>query len=251
MLKRLFGLTLAGSIVIVAGCTSLPGTSGAPESSATGTMNFGFAGEGYTVQAANDAANNKPATGNFAATELTFNTILFKPTKIELHYAGELADAQKQQAPADITGTSADQSEVNASDAGDTEATAEDGKWIVLPVENANAIDLAKLAANSVSFGEDPLKAGKYDQIRLTGGGSYDAVDASASVKTGEYFLPSGRLYIKQGFEIREGYKTDLKFAFNAKQSMVSAGSKVILKPNAVKVYADYSKVETATASAQ
>lgn len=251
MLKRLFGLTLAGSVVVVAGCTSLPGQSGAPASTATGTMNFGFAGQGYAIQAIYDAAAANQASGSFAATNLTFDSILFKPTKIELHYIGELAAAEKQQEPADIAGAASDQSEVNTSDSSDTEATADDGKWIELPVENASAIDLTTLAANSVSFGEETLKAGKYDQIRLTGGGTYAGVDANDAAQGGEYFLPSGRLYIKQGFEIREGYKTDLKFAFDAKQAMVSAGSKVILKPTAVKVYADYSKVEEASASAQ
>lgn len=227
MRKQLSALIVAGSFALLTGCTLIPGMAGT--GNATGTMNVGFAGEGYAVQAVTLAA----------PTGLTFNKVTFKPTKIEIHYAGDVAASAP--VPADVKGETSDQSAANASDETDTAATANDGKWITLPVENPAEVDLTALGNQTVSFGEEPLKVGKYDQIRLTGGGTYEAVDASGSAAAASYTLPSGRLYINQGFEIRSGYKTDLKFAFDAKKSMVQAGAKVILKPTSVKVFADYS----------
>lgn len=229
MHKQLAALVVAGSVALMTGCALIPGLAGA--GSPTGTMAFGFAGTGYAVQAVTLAAPS----------DLTFSRVTFQPTKIELHYAGDVAASAP--VPADIKGETSDQSAVNTSDEVDAEATANDGQWITLPVENPAAVDLTALGNQTVTFGEEPLKAGRYDQIRLTGGGSYEAVDAAAAPRSGTYTLPSGRLYIKQGFEIRAGYKTDLKFAFDAKTSMVTAGSKILLKPNAVKVFATYAPV--------
>lgn len=228
MRKQVAALIVAGSFAMMTGCALIPGLAGT--GNATGNMNFGFAGEGYSVQSVTLAAPS----------DLTFSKVTFQPTKIELHYSAAVAATDP--VPADVKGASSDQSAVNTSDEGDTEAAANDGNWITMPVENPAAIDLAALGSQVVSFGEEPLKAGKYDQVRLTGGGTYEAIDAGGAAKSGSYTLPSGRLYIKQGFEIKAGYKTDLKFAFDAKKSMVTAGSKIILKPNAVKVFATYTK---------
>lgn len=237
MRQHVAALIVAGSFALMTGCALIPGMAGT--GTATGTMNVGFAGEGYALQAVTLAAPSG----------LTFTKVAFEPSKIELHYAGDLVATAP--VPDDVKGETTDQSAVNASDEGDTNAAANDGSWITLPVENAAAVDLVALGNQVVSFGEEPLKAGRYDQIRLSGGGTYEAVDASGSVQTGSYTLPSGRLYIKHGFEIRPGYKTDLKYAFDAKQSMVTAGAKIILKPNAVKVFADYSpEAPAATPSA-
>lgn len=235
MRKQLSALVVAGSFALMTGCALIPGMAGT--GNATGTMNFGFAGEGYAVQAVTLAAPS----------DLTFNQVTFQPTQIEIHYAGDVAASAP--IPADIQGETADQSAANASDEADTAPTANDGKWITLPVENPAVVDLTALGNQVVSFGEEPLKVGKYDQIRLSGGGTYAAVDASGSAKTGSYTLPSGRLYINHGFEIRSGYKTDLKFAFDPRKSMVTAGAKILLKPNAVKVFADYSPAATPSAS--
>lgn len=231
MRKQLSALVVAGSFALMTGCALIPGLAGTGV--ATGTMNFGLAGAGYAVQAV-----------TLAASDLSYAKVNFQPTKIELHYAGDVAATAP--VPADVKGETSDQSAVNTSDEGDAEPTANDGKWITLPVENPGAVDLVALGTQGVSFGEEPLKAGKYDQIRLSGGGDYEATDASGSAKAGAYTLPSGRLYIKHGFEIKAGYKTDLKFAFEANKSMVTAGAKVILKPNSVKVFATYTKEEPA-----
>lgn len=239
MHKQLSALVVAGSFALMTGCALIPGMAGTGV--ATGTMNFGLAGAGYAVQALPLAASD---LGTLAVSDLSYAKVNFQPTKIELHYAGDVAATDP--VPADVKGETSDQSGVNTSDAGDAEPTANDGKWITLPVENPAAVDLVALGAQGVSFGEEALKAGKYDQIRLSGGGDYEATDASGSAKAGAYTLPSGRLYIKHGFEIKAGYKTDLKFAFEANKSMVAAGSKIILKPNAVKVFATYTKEEPA-----
>lgn len=236
MRQQLAALVVAGSFALMTGCALIPGMAGT--GSATGTMNFGFAGEGYSVQALDLQA---------APAALTFNRVTFQPTEIELHYAGDVAATAP--VPSDVKGETSDQSSANASTDTDASATADDGHWITLPVENAAEVDLTALGTHAVSFGEDPLKAGKYDQIRLTGGGSYEAVDAGGAASSGAYTLPSGRLYINQGFEVRAGYKTDLKFAFDAKQAMVTAGAKVILKPSSVRVFATYTPAASPSAS--
>ncbi|HEY9856979.1 MAG TPA: DUF4382 domain-containing protein [Stenomitos sp.] len=238
MRKQVAALVVAGSFALMTGCALFPGIAGTGNT--TGNVNVGFAGQGYSVQAVTQAAPSA----------LTFNQVMFQPTKIELHYAGDVAATDP--IPADIKGESSDQSAANAATDSDTDtaATANDGKWITLPVENPAAVDLTALGSQTVSFGEDPLKAGKYDQIRLTGGGTYAAVDANSAAASGSYTLPSGRLYINQGFEVRAGYKTDLKFSFDPKAAMVTAGTKIILKPSSVKVFATYTQEPAASPSA-
>lgn len=234
-MTKLTSLVIAGSLVAMVGCALLPNSATSVLSNGGSKLDIGFAGTGYSTQGM--------LTTQASGSALTYEKILFKPTKIEVHYAGALSDLEQQATPSDIKGQDSDQSTANTG----TESTAS-GEWIEFPVDNNATIDLANLSAGAVSFGDEALKAGKYDQIRITGEGSYEALDGTVEA-TGDYTLPSGRLYINQGFEVRDGYKTDLKFAFDAKTAMVSAADMVILKPSSVKVFAIYTKLVIADAS--
>lgn len=236
MVKRSLGLILAGSFLAIAGCMGAPNGAN-PDSTRTGVMNVGFAPTGYSVASLSTPAFTTQAlTVQAPPADLTYTRITFQPSKIELHYVGDLSAAEATEAPDDVDGETVTVPETEP---------AEDGRWIAFPVTTDTATDLMKLGDTPVSFGEEALRAGKYDQIRFTGGGTYEATTPGGEVKTGTYVLPSGRLYVKHGFEVRPGYETDLKFAFDAAKSMVTAGSKIILKPNAVKVYATYTDVTT------
>lgn len=234
MKTNLTSLVLSGALVAMVGCALLPNTNilsnGGPK------LNLGFAGTGYTTLA---------LTTQASGSSLTFDKILFTPTKIEVHYAGALSNAESQATPTDIKGQDSDQSAINT----EVEPATTTGEWIEFPVGNNATIDLTKLGTGSISFGESPLKTGKYDQIRLTGTGTYEGLDGSIAA-SGNYFLPSGRLYINQGFEMRDGYTTDLKFAFDPKTAMVVNTQKIILKPSSVKVFATYTKLATSSADA-
>jgi len=234
MIIRSLGLILAGSFLAVAGCMGAP--NGATlDSTRTGLMNVGFAPSGYSVASlATPAFTTQALTVQAPSADLTYTRISFQPTKIELHYVGDLSTAEANETPDDVDGETVTVPETEP---------AEDGRWIAFPVATDTATDLMNLGNTPVSFGEKALRAGKYDQIRFTGGGTYEATTPGGEVKTGTYVLPSGRLYVKHGFEVRPGYETDLKFAFDAAKSMVTAGSKIILKPNAVKVFATYTEV--------
>lgn len=241
---KMMQAVLAASLVLMAGCVALPNNAGTTSSSSeqsaalsSATLDLGFAGTSYSTLSILSAEVA-------SASSLTFQKILFKPTKIEVHFVSALSELETSVKPTDIAGTEADQS--TAETAG-TEATR--GEWLEFPIENGAEIDLTQLGSQAVSFGNEPLKVGKYDLIRLTGAGSYEAVDSNNEVKSGAYYLPSDRLYISQGFEVREGYKTDLKFAFDAKSAMVVTPEKIILKPNSVKVHAKYTELPVATAS--
>ena len=232
MIKRSLGLILAGSFLAVAGCMNAPNGANL-DSTRTGLMNVGFAPTGYSV-ASTPAFTTQALTVQAPGSDLTYTRISFQPTKIELRYVGDLSAAEANEAPDDVDGETVTVPETEP---------AEDGRWIAFPVTTDVATDLMTLGDTPVTFGEEALRAGKYDQIRFTGGGTYEATTPGGEVKTGTYVLPSGRLYVKHGFEVRPGYETDLKFAFDAAKSMVTAGSKIILKPNAVKVYATYTEV--------
>lgn len=256
MFRNLSQFVLAGTLLLVASCAvppgSLPGAAPVAGQVPAARLDLGLAGDGYAIQAQGAiATGSSAASGSFAATGLTYSHVLFTPTKIELHFAGTFSATESAADPVDLRSATTDESALNDSDGGDADPIASDSAWIDFPVQNAAAIDLANLAGTQViSFGENVLsQPGKYDEIRVTGGGTYEAVDASGSAVTGAYFLPSGRLYLQQGFEIRPGYETDLKFNFDAKDSMVKAGTKILLKPNAVKVNARYLPVPVATPS--
>ncbi|HBN07599.1 MAG TPA: hypothetical protein DD435_02780 [Cyanobacteria bacterium UBA8530] len=212
--------------LLMAGCTVAPNSS---VTTPTGSMRLGLVGEGYSVQSI------------LAQPNWVFGAIRFKPTKIEIHYAGAIP--QGEALPADIKGLVADQSAVNVSDELDSDPTSNDGQWLSIPLADGPVRDLTKLGDLPVSLGEGLFKTGRYDKIRLTGGGDYEAMDGTTP-QNGNYVLPSGRLYLNQGFEIREGYQTSLAFSFNAGQAMVNAGAKVILKPTSVKVFAKYAPIE-------
>lgn len=214
--------------ILLAGCSVAP-TASTPNT-ATGQVSVGLGGAGYAVQSI------------LAQPSWTFSAIAFQPTKVELHYAG----VPGAEVPADLVNQVVDQSTANVSDEQDSDPTAEDGQWITLPLAEGLSMDLTKLSSAATWLGSGALKVGKYDKIRLTGSGSYEASDGT-NPQNGSYFLPSGRLYLNQGFEIRENTKTNLTFAFDASQAMVQAGTKVILKPTSVKVSADYEPVAAAS----
>ena len=251
MKSRLLCFGLVGTLVSLGGCMALPGSvpkvpaQTSTDTASSGVLSLGFAGSNYSVQALPSSA----ATGSYSSTGLTFSHVYFTPTKIEVHYAGELTDAESATDPSNIVNQVDDESSLNASDSVDTDPEASDSAWITIPVQSTGSIDLANLSGTQLfALGGGTLsQAGNYDQIRLTGGGTYEATDASGAVATGSFFLPSGRLYLSQGFEIRDGYSTALTFNFDAHSSMVSAGPMVLLKPNSVKVNAVYSKIATDT----
>lgn len=265
MTKRILGMMMAGSIVMVAGCMGLPNGGGLPGgstlSSGVGTLDLGLSGSSYTVAGFN-VANTHGETGSGGTGQpaaLDFTEVMFRPELVEVHFSGALKDEEKAAAPKDIKGQDAAQTQpdpaVASEDASGSQIPA-DG-WIKFPMKaDLAAFDLMKLEGGSpVSFGEGGLPEGKYDQIRLTARNdeskallTYKTSDA----KSGNYFLPSGRLYITQGFEVRKGYETDLKFGFDVKSAMVDAGGQmIILKPGSVRVNAKYIKIEEATSSAQ
>jgi hypothetical protein len=244
--NRLLGLVLAGSMVGMVGCMALP--NGAPlVTGATGTMDLGLAGSAYTVASLTTAAQpEKP----------TYTSVMFVPDEIKVHYAGPLSAEEAQEAPEDIEGEEAPVIDETSTQAGAEDPIPADG-WITFKVkEGFAAIDLMTLdgASQSITFGSTPLPVGKYDKIRLVAGkpgspATQNPLDWTGVLNqgdvSGKYFLPSNRLHINQGFEIREGYKTDLKFSFDAETAMVKAGDKTILKPASVKVFADYEKIVT------
>lgn len=220
-MHRFIPLALVGTVALAAGCVATPGTTPVAPS---GRLQVALSGPGYTVQAQGATAS--------------YQHVYFTPSSLEVHYAGALASDAATPSP--IAGLESDQSASNATES--TEVAAPAAGWISVPLTQSASFDLVALdGAQVVALGAGPLsEPGRYDQIRLGGTGSYETVDASGSVATGSYVLPSGRLYLSQGFEIRSGLVTDLKFSFDAARSMVSAGAKVILKPNAVKVFATY-----------
>ncbi len=248
--NRTLGLVLAGSMVGLVGCMAFPG--GAPlVTGATGTMDLAMVGSAYTVASLATAAQPE---------QPTYTSVMFVPDEIKVHYAGPLSAEDAQQAPEDIEGEEAPVIDETTTQGGAENPIPADG-WITFKVkEGFAAIDLTKLdgASQAITFGSTPLPVGKYDQIRLVAGkpgspATQNPLDWTGVLNetdvSGKYFLPSNRLHISQGFEIREGYKTDLKFSFDAKTAMVKAGDKTILKPASVKVFADYEKIVTATPS--
>lgn len=248
--NRMMGLVIAGSLVGLIGCAGLPG--GAPlQSGTTGTMELGMVGSGYTVASLETSAQpEKPA----------YTSVMFVPDEIKVHYAGPLTPDEAQAAPEDVEGEAAPVIDETTVQAGESNPIPADG-WLTFKVDSTLApIDLVKLEGSSqaIAFGTTPLPVGKYDQIRLVAGkpgspAAQNPLDWTGILNdaetTGKYFLPSNRLHIDQGFEIREGYRTDLKFNFDAKTAMVTAGDKTILKPASVKVFAEYEKIEAATPS--
>lgn len=257
-MKRIFGLILAGSLLAAAGCVANPLGQGAPGTVQQGAdgliqqgvplanVDLGLAGSGYSIMA--------------VPVSYTYSEVMFRPELVEVHYAGALSEAEEASEPEDLNGVEAAQTQpaetTQATDA--TASTVPADGWIKFPVAaDFAAFDLMKLGANPLSFGTSPLPVGKYDQIRLSAQSAdsqalltYKATGSDSNAYSGSYFLPSGRLYLSQGFEVREGYQTDLKFAFDVQSAMVQAGGKTILKPGSVKVFANYTAIPAASPDA-
>lgn len=260
---RALSLVLASTLV---GCAGLPGgvtTSPQVLSQSAGALDLGVAGSGYAIA----SVTAETAAGTSSGTQPekpTYTSVMFVPDAIAIRYAGPLTEEELKAAPQDVNGAEAVvPHETTTADEGDASAIPTDG-WITFPIKDGLApIDLSKLSsgAETLSFGHASLPPGKYDQIRLVAGKPGSPADqnpldwkgtlSDGSAVNGKYFLPSNRLTINQGFEIRNGYKTDLKFTFDAKASMVIAGDMTLLKPGAVKVYADYAAVIEASPSPQ
>lgn len=247
--NRVMGVILAGSMIGLIGCAGLPG--GVPVATpATGTMEIGMAGSGYTVASLTPMAQpEKPS----------YTSVMFVPDSIQVHYAGPLTNDAIQAPPEEIEGEEAEVIDESTTQSGEATPIPADG-WVTFQVTDGFApIDLVTLAnsTQAIAFGTNPLPVGKYDQIRLVAGkpGSpaqnplaWAGILNEAEV-SGAYTLPSNRLHINQGFEIREGYTTDLKFSFDAKAAMVTAGEKTLLKPTSVKVFATYEPIPAASPS--
>lgn len=230
------GLTVVGCAAVAPG-VKLPATTPDPTNVAGGLkavpppseLSLGLANAAYSVQ-----AQGSPVYGK----------VIFKLSKIEIHRAGTLTSAELASAPVPVKGLAYDLSGSNT-DGGDTEPTASDSAWLTFPVQLGATVDLTTLTSTPINLGLQQLSAGKYDQVRLTGDGTYEI----AGVGTGSFTLPSGRLYLKSGFELRDGYQTQVKFGFDPASSIVMAGPKVLLKPNSVKLFARYTPIATSSAT--
>ena len=110
------------------------------------------------------------------------------------------------------------------------DAIEDDSSWVTI-VEGESSFDLIKLRDSGLAalLGESIVDTGLYCQIMMDVE-IIDAVIDNERVNVG-VTLPSGKLRMVASFEIKENQRTVITIDFDAAESLVFAGDKVIFKP--------------------
>ena len=110
------------------------------------------------------------------------------------------------------------------------DAIEDDSRWVTI-VEGESSFDLIKLRDSGLPalLGESIVDTGLYCQIMMDVE-IIDAVIDNERVNVG-VTLPSGKLRMVGSFEIKENQRTVITIDFDAAESLVFAGDKVIFKP--------------------
>ena len=212
------GLILSTVLVVLAlllaGCTSSPGTATTGSTSSTVAV-----GNGYVNIVVTDA----PPSNNVTSIMVTVSSI-------SVHMAGtETNTAPPATTTSSSTATATTTTAATTTGTTPPASSEEGGQWITIPLSGANPFDLLKLQGVNELLGRSQLQAGRYTQIRLEiskvgvalGGGTLQ-----------EATVPSGELKFVRPFDVIAGVTTDIKLDFDAQKSVnVTGSSKIIVNP--------------------